>query len=161
MLGSTIPISILGTRYAMAVNPFWTPAQYSASYVFSNSTRSLIQVSSPDCRYALRCNDLWYHCLNKLHLEGINVSCSSCPTRTPVLSSMIVYPSKTSRSTDIEHGSSRENRDKVEVYLAFGASRFEACRPIAIDALRLALTPVINTMRYVSPPSSFQLSEVS
>lgn len=38
MLGSTIPISILGTRYAMAVNPFWTPAQYSASYVVPNST---------------------------------------------------------------------------------------------------------------------------
>lgn len=42
----------------------------------------------------------------------------------------------------------RENRDKVEVYLAFGASRVEACRPIAIEALRLALTPTINNMRY-------------
>lgn len=43
----------------------------------------------------------------------------------------------------------RENRDKVEMYLAFGASRVEACKPIAIDALRLALTPTINQMRYV------------
>lgn len=41
----------------------------------------------------------------------------------------------------------RENRDKVEVYLAFGATRMEACKPIAIDALVLALTPVINQMR--------------
>ena len=34
------------------------------------------------------------------------------------------------------------------MYLAFGASRFEACKPIARDALRLALTPNINQMRY-------------
>lgn len=40
-----------------------------------------------------------------------------------------------------------ENRDKVEMYLAFGASRFEACKPIATEALRLALTPNINQMR--------------
>ena len=42
---------------------------------------------------------------------------------------------------------SRENRDKVEVYLAFGATRVEACRPIAVQALKLALTPPINNMR--------------
>lgn len=41
------------------------------------------------------------------------------------------------------------NRDKVEVYLAYGATRMEACKPIAIEALRLALTPVINQMRSV------------
>lgn len=40
-----------------------------------------------------------------------------------------------------------DNRDKVEMYLAFGASRFEACKPIATEALRLALTPTINQMR--------------
>ncbi|KDN52553.1 UPF0014-domain-containing protein [Tilletiaria anomala UBC 951] len=38
------------------------------------------------------------------------------------------------------------NRDKVETYLAHGATRFEACRPVATDALRLALTPIINQM---------------
>jgi hypothetical protein len=42
---------------------------------------------------------------------------------------------------------SRENRDKVEIYLAFGATRVEACRPIAVQALKLALTPSINNMR--------------
>ena len=42
---------------------------------------------------------------------------------------------------------SRENRDKVEIYLAFGATRVEACRPIAIEALKLALTPTINSMK--------------
>ncbi|KAG5644180.1 hypothetical protein DXG03_009021 [Asterophora parasitica] len=40
----------------------------------------------------------------------------------------------------------QENRDKVEMYLAFGASRMEACKPIAREALRMALTPVINQM---------------
>lgn len=43
-----------------------------------------------------------------------------------------------------------ENRDKTETYLAFGASRFEACRPLAVDALRLSLMPVINQMRCAS-----------
>ena len=42
---------------------------------------------------------------------------------------------------------SRENRDKVEIYLAFGATRVEACRPIAIQALKLALMPTINSMK--------------
>jgi hypothetical protein len=32
--------------------------------------------------------------------------------------------------------------------LAYGASRFEACRPLAVEALRLALIPTINQMRY-------------
>jgi ABC-type iron transport system FetAB permease component len=40
-----------------------------------------------------------------------------------------------------------DNKDKIETYLAFGASRLEACRPIAKEALRLALTPTINQMR--------------
>ena len=42
-----------------------------------------------------------------------------------------------------------DNQDKVETYLAFGASRFEASLPIAREALRLALTPTINQMRSV------------
>ena len=42
---------------------------------------------------------------------------------------------------------SRENRDKIEIYLAFGATRVEACRPIAIQALKLALMPTINSMK--------------
>ena len=42
---------------------------------------------------------------------------------------------------------SRENRDKVEIYLAFGATRVEACRPIVIQALKLVLIPLITSMR--------------
>lgn len=51
----------------------------------------------------------------------------------------------------------RENRDKVETYLAFGASRFEACKPIAIEGLRLALLPTINQMSVIG--TSFSLFE--
>jgi ABC-type iron transport system FetAB permease component len=42
---------------------------------------------------------------------------------------------------------SRENRDKVEIYLAFGATRLEACRSIAKVALKMALMAVINKMK--------------
>jgi len=35
------------------------------------------------------------------------------------------------------------------MYLAFGASRFEACRPIAVEGLRLALVPTINQMSVI------------
>lgn len=51
-----------------------------------------------------------------------------------------------SPNTSYQHPDS-ENRDKIEVYLAFGASRLEACRPVAKQALRLALTPMISQMR--------------
>ena len=36
MLGSTIPVSIIGIRFAMGVQPFWTPEQYSMSVVISS-----------------------------------------------------------------------------------------------------------------------------
>ena len=40
-----------------------------------------------------------------------------------------------------------ENRDKIETYLTFGASRWEACKPLAQQALLVALTPTVNQMR--------------
>jgi len=97
MLGSTIPVSIIGTRYAMSAQPFWTPERYIPIVgMLCGSTISGIVVSVS-------------YVLKELH----------------------------------------ENRDKVEMYLAFGASRFEACRPIATEALRLALTPTINQMSVI------------
>ncbi|KAF8268469.1 UPF0014-domain-containing protein [Lactarius quietus] len=94
MLCSTVPISVLGARFAMGVHPFWTPAQY-------------IPVVGMLCGNAI---------------AGVSVTLSY------VLKEL------------------DENRDKTETYLAFGASRFEACRPLAIDALRLALMPIVNQM---------------
>ncbi|KAI0775146.1 UPF0014-domain-containing protein [Trametes elegans] len=97
MLGSTIPVSIIGIRFAMSVEPFWKPDQY-------------IPVVGMLCGATI---------------SGIVVSVSY------VLKELY------------------DNRDKVEMYLAFGASRFEACKPIARDALRLALTPNINQMSVI------------
>ena len=39
-----------------------------------------------------------------------------------------------------------ENRDKLETYLAHGASRAEACLPLASEAVKIALLPTINQM---------------
>ncbi|KAF9001556.1 hypothetical protein BDQ17DRAFT_1281401 [Cyathus striatus] len=94
MLGSTIPVSILGTRFAMSVTPFWTPIQY---------------------------------------IPIVGMLCGA------TISGMVVSVSYILKELC-------ENRDKVEIYLAFGASRSEACRPIVKEALRLALTPTINNM---------------
>lgn len=40
-----------------------------------------------------------------------------------------------------------ESRDKIETYLAMGATRFEACKPIGKEALKLAMLPTVNQMR--------------
>jgi ABC-type iron transport system FetAB permease component len=45
------------------------------------------------------------------------------------------------------HKEFSENRDKVETYLAMGASRFEAVKPVGVEALKLALLPTVNQMR--------------
>ncbi|KAL4246435.1 UPF0014 family protein [Abortiporus biennis] len=97
MLCSTIPVSILGIRFAMSVEPFWKPEQYIPIVgMLCGSTISGIVISTT-------------YVLNQIY----------------------------------------ENRDKVEMYLAFGASRFEACKPIATEALRIALTPNINQMSVI------------
>ncbi|KAI0080927.1 UPF0014-domain-containing protein [Panus rudis PR-1116 ss-1] len=94
LLGSTIPVSIIGIRFAMSAEPFWKPEQY-------------IPVVGMLCGATI---------------SGIVISINY------VLKELY------------------ENKDKVEMYLAFGASRFEACKPIATEALRFALTPNINQM---------------
>ncbi|KZT01548.1 UPF0014-domain-containing protein [Laetiporus sulphureus 93-53] len=97
MLGSTIPVSIIGTRFAMSVDPFWKPEQY-------------IPIVGMLCGATI---------------SGIVISVSY------VLKELY------------------DNQDKVEMYLAFGASRMEACKPIAKEALRLALTPNVNQMSVI------------
>jgi len=97
MLGSTIPVSIIGARFAMSVQPFWTPEQY---------------------------------------IPIVGMLCGS------TISGIVVAVSYVLKEI-------HDGRDKVEMYLAFGASRFEACKPIATEALRLALTPTINQMSVI------------
>jgi uncharacterized protein (TIGR00245 family) len=97
MLGSTIPISIIGAKFAMAVTPFWTPVQF-------------IPVVGMLCGQSV---------------AGIAIAVNY------ILKEL------------------QENRDKIEIYLAFGATRTEACRPIAIQALTLALLPTVSSMSVV------------
>ncbi|KAI0925701.1 hypothetical protein AcV5_008369 [Taiwanofungus camphoratus] len=113
MLGSTIPVSIIGTRFAMAVEPFWQPDQYSVLTFGIRSTLVDAKVIPL--------------------VPVVGMLCGS------TISAIVVSVTYVLREL-------QDNKDKVEMYLAFGASRFEACKPIAKEALRLALTPNINQM---------------
>ncbi|WVQ76724.1 hypothetical protein IAR50_006398 [Cryptococcus sp. DSM 104548] len=97
MLAGTIPVSVLGTQYAMAQHPFWQPDQYIPiiGMILGNAISSL----------------------------GIALNTT--------------------------HKEFSENKDKVESYLALGASRFEACKPIAVSALKLALLPTVNQLSVI------------
>ncbi|KAG2149027.1 uncharacterized protein EDB93DRAFT_1143171 [Suillus bovinus] len=97
MLCSTIPVSIIGVRFAMVIEPFWKPEQY---------------------------------------IPIVGMLCGG------TISGIIVSVSYVLREI-------YDNRDKIEMYLAFGASRFEACRPVAREALRLALAPTISQMSVI------------
>ncbi|WVR04324.1 hypothetical protein IAU60_001324 [Kwoniella sp. DSM 27419] len=97
MLSGTVPISILGTRFAMSQNPFWRPDQFVPiiGMILGNAISSI----------------------------GIALNTVSKEFT--------------------------ENKDKVETYLAFGASRFEACKPVGVEALKLALLPTVNQMSVI------------
>ncbi|KAL1408472.1 hypothetical protein Q8F55_005284 [Vanrija albida] len=97
MMCGTIPISILGSEFAMAQHPFWQPDQYIPILgMLLGNAISAIGVA----------------------INTINKEFS-------------------------------DNRDKVETYLAMGASRFEAVKPIATEALTMALLPTINQMSII------------
>ncbi|CCA73581.1 hypothetical protein PIIN_07533 [Serendipita indica DSM 11827] len=83
MMSSAIPVSILGTRFAMGYTPWWQPAAY---------------------------------------IPVVGMLCGN------TISAIVV--STTSVLRDIN-------------------SRFEACKPIATEALRLALTPTLNQMSVI------------
>ncbi|KAI8051427.1 UPF0014 family [Syncephalis plumigaleata] len=40
----------------------------------------------------------------------------------------------------------REHRERIEVQLAFGATRWEAAKPTMVESIRLAMLPTINSM---------------
>ncbi|KAF9337494.1 hypothetical protein BG006_004521 [Podila minutissima] len=42
-----------------------------------------------------------------------------------------------------------ENKEKIELYLSLGATRWEACRPVAVEAMRTAMMPTINQMSII------------
>ncbi|KAG0708124.1 UPF0014-domain-containing protein [Suillus ampliporus] len=103
MLFSTIPVSAIGVRFAMDIDPFWKPEQY-------------VPIVGMLCGGTI---------------SGIVVSASYVLQEIWQVAPLI------------------DNRDKVEMYLAFGASRFEACRPVAREALRLALIPTVSQMSVI------------
>lgn len=97
MLSATFPVAILGSKYAMAEQPFWKPNQFVPvmGMILGNAISAI----------------------------GIGIN----------------YVNK----------EFTENREKIEAYLAMGASRFEACRPIGVEALKMALLPTINQMSVI------------
>ena len=42
-----------------------------------------------------------------------------------------------------------QNKNQVELHLSFGATKWEAARPIIVDSLRLALLPTLNSMSII------------
>ncbi|KAJ3170496.1 hypothetical protein HDU87_008729 [Geranomyces variabilis] len=43
-------------------------------------------------------------------------------------------------------GQASDNKERIEMYLSFGATRWEAARPLVVEAIRTALLPVLNSM---------------
>jgi hypothetical protein len=95
---------------------------------------------SSHLRYVVWLYDQWNSCS-----DGVRAS------RTSVRPTIFLFSILSHTELNSEDFSlfPRENRGNIEVYLAFGASRFEACRPIAVEALRLALLPTINQMSVI------------
>lgn len=134
MLGSTIPISIAGAQYAINVRPFWEPIQYSMYNVSTTGSEELIKNITQslllECFVDKQSPGLWLQWA--MFLKSYSTDHHSL-TMYIWLTDLIPYH--------------RENKDKTEIYLAFGATRMEACRPIVVQALKVALTPSINSMR--------------
>ncbi|KAH8552321.1 UPF0014 family [Umbelopsis sp. PMI_123] len=97
MTTSTLLVGIIGSRYAMAQDPFWTPEK------FVPTTGML---------------------LGNL-MSGMAVAIGSC------LSSL------------------SDGQEKIETYLSYGATRWEAGLSVATESVRLAMLPTINQMSVI------------
>ncbi|KAF9488998.1 UPF0014-domain-containing protein [Pleurotus eryngii] len=91
---SNIPVSVLGSRFAMSNDPFWDPRQF---------------------------------------IPIVGMLCGSTISGVVVSSSYILREFS-------------DNSDKVEMYLTFGATRWEACKSMSVETLRVSLMPTINQM---------------
>ena len=122
----------------MSVTPFWSPIQFSkvdgliSRLIQRPRLRHHFTLSSPYSWHALWRIRVWNSCGCYLYPHGI-----------PVYSKWFPFIPLHIHAIRL----SREHRDKIETYLAFGATRVEACRPMAIQALKLALMPQITNMR--------------
>lgn len=129
MLVGTVPISILGSEFAMAQRPFWQPDQYGASCSRAPSA-CLRRV-----RRVRRRRRHWHSDAN-----------GSVPILGMILGNAISAIGVGINTVSRELS---ENKDKVEMYLAMGASRFEALKPVVVEALKLALLPTVNQMSVI------------
>ncbi|KAF4562532.1 UPF0014 family protein [Pleurotus pulmonarius] len=91
---SSIPVGVLGSRFAMSNDPFWDPRQF---------------------------------------IPIVGMLCGS------TISGVVVSGSYILREFS-------DNNDKIEMYLAFGATRWEACKSMSVETLRVSLMPTINQM---------------
>ncbi|KAG9286616.1 hypothetical protein G9A89_005384 [Geosiphon pyriformis] len=91
---STLIVGIIGTRFAMSQDPFWSPQQFIPTMGM-----------------------LLGNCMS-----GIAVGVSYCLSQLG------------------------DQKERIETFLSFGATRWEAGRPLAIEAIRLAMLPTINSM---------------
>ncbi|RUP39815.1 hypothetical protein BC936DRAFT_138333, partial [Jimgerdemannia flammicorona] len=124
MGASTMLVGVLGSRYAMNQIPFWEPVKFIPSMGM-----------------------LLGNCMS-----GMAVGISTVLTQLRIL--LCVEPiSHSSISSSNFYLSIRrhtsDNKDKVEMSLSYGATRWEAGRPIMIEAIRLAMLPTINQMSVI------------
>lgn len=74
MLGSTIPVSLIGIRFAMGVEPFWKPNQYSTctlAMLFTGTSTAY----SPRCRNVVREYHIRHSRISNIRAEGDIVGC--------------------------------------------------------------------------------------
>ncbi|KAI0067227.1 UPF0014-domain-containing protein [Artomyces pyxidatus] len=127
--GIALLLNLMGTFETVA-NKCKRRYQHMFFAVLAGMLISTIPTSILGVRYAMGVQPFWRP---EQYIPIVGMLCGS------TISGVAVSVSYVLKELD-------ENRDKIETYLAFGASRLEACKPIATEALRLALTPTINQM---------------
>ncbi|RKP37137.1 hypothetical protein BJ085DRAFT_42956 [Dimargaris cristalligena] len=98
--------------------------------VLSSLCISTIAVSSIGGMYALNARPFWYP---YKFIPTLGMLLGNCMTGTALgLNTCLT--------------SATENKERIESYLSMGASRWEAVRPVAIEAIRNAMLPTLNNM---------------
>jgi ABC-type iron transport system FetAB permease component len=117
-----VPLTALASRFILRQAPWWEPSRYVPllGMVLGNAISAVTLGSN--------------HVLSVF--EYVVARPALLLTLAPLMLMCPFWP----------HSS---QRDTVEVLLTHGASRFEACRPVAAEALRTALLPVLNQMSVV------------
>lgn len=67
----------------------------------------------------------------------------------PIICANALPTSTTFRSLVLFFLPFSDSKDKVEMALSYGATRWEAGRPVMIEAIRLAMLPTINQMSVI------------